>query len=66
MTAAGGWRLGDGAGNALLVVCTVAGERRHGSRHLVQQGADLSAIIDVLRRQRCRDDLAGFGVHADV
>jgi len=32
-----GMRLGDGGGDAVLVVCTVAGERGHRSRHLMDK-----------------------------
>ncbi len=57
---------GDGGANALLVVCAVAGEGRHGSRDLVEQGADLGAVVHLLAGQRRRDDLPGVGVQADV
>ena len=50
--------LGNGGGDALLVVGAVARERRH----LVEQGADLQAVIDILRGQRGRDDLPGAGI----
>ena len=59
------WQAASG-GNALLVVDAVGGERGHRSRDLVEQGADLGAVIDLLCGQRRRDDLAGAGVQADV
>jgi len=33
---------------------------------LVEQGADLGTVVDVVRGQRRRDDLPGVGVQADV
>jgi len=61
-----GMALGDGGGNAVLVVSAVAGEGGHRSRHLIEQGADLGAVVDLLRCQRRRDDLPGVGIQADV
>ena len=58
--------LSDSGGNAILVVRAAASERGHGCRHLVEQGAGLRAVVDLLHRQRRRDDLAGVGVYADV
>jgi hypothetical protein len=37
-----------------------------GEGHLVQQGADLARVIDIVRRQRSRDDLTGVGVDANM
>ncbi len=61
-----GMARGDGGGNALLVVGTVGGERGHGSRHLIEQGADLGTVVHLLRGQHSCDDLPGVGVQADV
>src|SRR3954470_5862061 len=58
--------LGDRGGNAFLVVGAVRGERGHWCRHLVEQGANLGAVIDVVGGQRRRDNLASVGVYADV
>ena len=58
--------LGDRGGNAFLVVGAVRGERDHRCRHLVEQGANLGAIIGILVGQHRRDDLAGVGIHAEV
>jgi hypothetical protein len=33
---------------------------------LIKQRADLRAVIDVVGRQRRRDDLAAIGIHTDV
>jgi hypothetical protein len=57
---------GDHGGNAFLVVRAISGERGHGCRHLVEQGANLGAVIDVVGGQRRRDNLAAVGIHADV
>jgi hypothetical protein len=48
-----GMTLGDRGGNAVLVVPAVSGERSHGCRHLVEQGADLGAVIDVVGAPCC-------------
>src|SRR3954463_8978916 len=61
-----GMALGDAGVDAFLVVRTVAGERGDLAVHLVQQGTDLGAIIDVVGGQRGRDDLAGVGIPAEV
>ena len=58
--------LGHSRRNALLVVGAVGGEGGHGSRDLVEQGADLGAIVPFFVGQRRGDDLAGVGIHADV
>ncbi len=58
--------LGDAGVDAFLVVRTVAGERGHRPRHLVQQGADLGGVVHVAVGQRGRHDPAGIGVHAEV
>src|SRR5215207_7593388 len=63
-------RLGVARGNAgvntVLVVRTVARDRRHGPRDLVEQGIGLGAVIHVVGGQRRGHDLAGVGIHAQV
>src|SRR4051795_11427840 len=49
-----------------VIVRTVACDRRHGPRDLVEQGIGLGAVIHVLGGQRRGHDLAGFGIHAGV
>ena len=61
-----GMALGDRGGDVVLVVGAVGGERRDRCRHLVDQGADLEGVVDLLPGQRRGDDLAGVGVQADV
>jgi len=58
--------LGHGRGHAVLVVSAIAGERGHHARDLIEQGADLGAVVDLLGGQRGCDDLAAAGIHADV
>jgi hypothetical protein len=58
--------LSDRGGNAFLVVRAVRRERGHCCHHLVEQGANLRPVIDVVGGQRRRDNLASLGVHADV
>jgi hypothetical protein len=58
--------LGHCGGNAFLVVGAVRGKRGHRCRHLVEQGANLGAVIDVVGGQRHGDNLAILGIHADV
>jgi len=61
-----GMMLGDGHENPVLIVCAIACEGRHGPWHLIEQGANLGAIVDLLRGQRCCDDLPVVGIQADV
>ena len=58
--------LGNAVVNAVLVVSAVGGERGHRARDLVEQGANLGAVVDLLGGQRRGDDLAALGIHADV
>ncbi len=61
-----GMALGNAGVDAVLVVSAVAGERGHCARDLVEQGADLGAVIDLLGCERRGDDLARLGIQADV
>src|SRR5438309_10548454 len=56
----------DLAVDAVLVVCTIAGQRSDGIINLVEQGTDLRAVIDIIGGQRRRDDPAGVGIDTDV
>src|SRR5271170_499271 len=56
----------DLAVDAILVVCTIAGQRSDGIINLVEQGTDLRAVIDIIGGQRRRDDPAGVGIDTDV
>ena len=58
--------LRNAGGDAILIVCTVAGERGQGSRDLVEQGPGLGAIINVTAGQCRGDDLSSIRVHAEV
>src|SRR3954470_4679777 len=61
-----GVTLGDAGVDAVLVVSAITRERGHRSRHLVEQGANLGAIIGIMGGQHRGDDLAGVGVHAEM
>jgi hypothetical protein len=52
--------------DADLVLSAITRERGHRSRHLVEQGTGLGAVIDVGGGQHGGDDLAGVGVHAEM
>src|SRR5437764_4125879 len=56
----------DLAIDAVLVICTIAGQRSDGIINLVEQGTDLRAVIDIIGGQRRRDDPAGVGIDTDV
>src|SRR5207248_2934381 len=56
----------DLAVDAVLVVCTIAGQRSDGSVNLVEQGTDLRAVIDIIGSQGRRDDPTGVGIDTDV
>ena len=58
--------LGDRMGNAFLIIGAIGGERCHGSRNLIEQGANLRTVVDLLCGQRSRDNLAGVGVQTNV
>src|SRR5208337_4810494 len=45
---------------------TVTREGNHRPFHLVEQRADLRAIIDIMSGQPDRNDLPGVGVHASM
>src|SRR5829696_8301912 len=57
---------GDRAGDAILIVRSVTRDRSDQTRDLVEQGANLRAVIDIVGRQRRRDDPARVGIHPDV
>jgi len=61
-----GVALRDGPINRLAVVGTVARERRHRARDLVEQGTGLRRVVHVLGGQRGGHDPAGAGVHAQM
>jgi len=61
-----GVALGNTGTDAVLVVSTIGGERGHHSCDLVEQRADLGAVVDLLGRERGCDDLAAAGIQADV
>ena len=52
--------------DAVLIVSTLGGERGHRTVYLIEQGANLRGIVDVVGGQRGRLDLPGVGVHGDV
>ncbi len=58
--------LGNAGVDAVLVVSTVASERSHRACNLIEQGADLGAIVDLLGRERRSNDLAAANIHPDV
>src|SRR3712207_2041917 len=58
--------LGDVAVDTVLIVRSLARERSERTRDLVEQGANLRAVIDIVGRQLRRDDPARVGIHADV
>jgi hypothetical protein len=58
--------LPNGVVNSILIVGSIAGERRQRIRGLVEQGANLSAVVDVFAGQRRSHDLAGLSVDAEV
>jgi hypothetical protein len=45
-----------------LVVSAVADERGHHAGDLIEQGADLGAVVDLLGRKRGCDHLARVGI----
>ncbi len=61
-----GMALGDTGCDALLVVGAVAGERGERAYHLVEQRADLGAIVGIMAGQHGGEDLPGIGVHPEV
>ena len=58
--------LGDVIAGADLVISTVGGERGGGSGDLVEQGADLDAVVHLPGGERGDGDLARFGIEAGV
>src|SRR5208282_231421 len=54
----------DLAVDAVLVVCTIAGQRSDGIINLVEQGTDLRAVI--IGGQRRRDDPASVSIDTDM
>jgi hypothetical protein len=50
----------------VAIIGAVAGKRRNRARNLLQQGADLRAVIDILAGQLGGDDLSSIGVHPDM
>jgi len=57
---------GDAGGDTVLIVGAVARERGNGIGDLVQQKADLGAVVHVLASQQGGDDLPGAGIQAEV
>src|SRR4051794_252298 len=56
----------DSAIDILAIVCPVTCERSDRTRDLVEQGANLGAIIGIVGGQRRRDDPARVSIHTDV
>jgi hypothetical protein len=56
--------LGDSVIDALLIICTVTGERGDSRVDLLEQGTDLGGVIRIRAGQRRRDNLASVGVSA--
>src|SRR3954467_7461856 len=50
----------------VAVVGAIAGERRHRSIHLVEQGTNLRAVVGILVGQHRSDDPAGIGVRREM
>ena len=61
-----GMALGHAGVDAILVIRTVGGERRHRPCDLVEQGIGLRCVVHVLGGQRGGHDPASAGVHAQV
>src|SRR5829696_7922091 len=57
---------GDRAGDAVLIVRSVTRERSDQTRDLVEQGANLRPVINIVARQRRRDDPARVSIYANV
>jgi hypothetical protein len=57
---------GDFGINTVLIVGPIASERGQRAGDLVEQRADLSAVIDIFRGQRRGHDLTGAGIDAEM
>jgi hypothetical protein len=57
---------GDFGINTVLIVGPITGERGQRAGDLVEQRADLSAVVHLFRGQRRGHDLTGAGIDADV
>src|SRR3954452_20216936 len=66
ITSASGWRAATLAYTPSWSYAPSPVERHHRPRHLVEQGANLGAIIGIMGGQHRGDDLAGVGVHAEM
>src|SRR5215212_4788653 len=58
--------LGNAGVHAILIICTVACDGGHRARDVVEQGANLRAVISLAACHHRGHDLAGVGVHAEV
>src|SRR3954467_10013371 len=58
--------LANGAVDTSLIVGSIACQRGKRTCDLVEQGPNLRAIIDIMGRQLCREDLPSLGIHPDV
>src|SRR4051794_6554280 len=58
--------VGDGGVNTVLIVGPIPRERGQRIDDLIEQRADLSAVIDIFGGQRRGHDLAAAGIDADV
>src|SRR5271155_4272771 len=58
--------LGDLTVDVVAIERTITGEGNDRPPHLVEQSADLRAIIDIMSGQLDRNDLTGVGVHANM
>ena len=56
----------NGLVDVLSIVSPITDQRSNRTRHLIKQGTDPGAVINIRRGQLCRGDLAGLGVHTDV
>ena len=58
--------LADAGVHAVLIVRSVAGDRGDRTGHLVEQGANLRAVVGLAAGQGRGDDPPGVGIHAEV
>ena len=54
------------AADGFAVVGPTGRHRPEGTGDLIEQGTNLGAVIDVLGRQRHREELARIGIHTNV
>ncbi len=58
--------VGNASVNTILVIGAISGDRAQRAGELIEQGANLSRVVDLFAGQHHSDNLTGIGIHTKV